>query len=368
VNSIFSFASSRAEPLGEPVPNAKPLRATPAVADAPAPPPNRAANATAALTQLLRYLNDNFLSGLGTASVLATSVAERPIGMGNLRGMERRSQFATVAVKGGRVEATVSFQFLAASQAAVDEAVATLQGRLLTARDTLWNVGFLRFTADETSLPEFMTDANTWRKLAQYRVLFEYHYVDADGAESIVVRIPIHSDLEEPDSPVRETTVVTDALVRWDDEGAPALTVVARDRAPVRIMGLASLAHLPAGWTGKEVTVARLRRSLATPPTTYPTFDAFAAAVTDPVNPDRHARVIFLTAEQFLAHFTPAGGAIELGDWDEDGTPDLYRPAALALNPLLQLDSADDLFQVTYADPTLDAKAVFYLYVEAHQL
>lgn len=298
---------------------------------------------------------------LPAAGVSAASVQERILGLGNQRGSERRGNFAAVVLKGGRLQGTARFELWGSSPAEVDTQVNLLQGGLLAARDTLWSAGFLKLAAAGASSAEHLQPPNAWRRSVDYSFLYEYHYQNSDGAESLLARIPIHSDLEELGSLVRETGVVTDRMIRWDDLAAPALEFAASASAGLRIDGLACLATLPGGWTGQAVTLARLRRSAAGAPTSYPDLAAFLAAVNHPVTPDRHAQVSFPTVAVFLAAFSNAGASLELGDWDEDGTPDLYEPKSLAFTPPLQLAAADDLFRLSYQAAALDAKAVIYL-------
>ena len=99
-------------------------------------------------------------------------------------------------MKGVRLDAVVRFQFLADELDNVEVAVEALQSRLLDAKDALWKAGFLRFGVKETSLAERLPIPNIWRKTVDYEVLFEFHYQDTDGAESIIARIPIDIDSE----------------------------------------------------------------------------------------------------------------------------------------------------------------------------
>lgn len=358
----FPFIRSRAAPPAVPAPGAIPPASVAAPVRAPAPLSANAASVAEAVDHLLAVL-EQFLDNLPEASVATTDLTERPLALGNWRGMERRGPFAIAALKGGRVDAGVRFQFFAATPQEADNAVTTLQARLLAASDALFLAGFLRLTAAETSLAEHLPATNRWRKTATYRVLYEYHYRDQDGAESIIARIPIHSDLEAPGL-LRETTVVTDAMVRWDNEEASTLEVGATTGTLIQIAGLAILAYLPAGWTGSAVTVARLDRRATGPPTPYASLAAFHAAVTDPVSPDRHAQVTFPSVAALLATFETMGDPLELGDWDDDGLPDLYQPGALAFDPPIQLKSGADLFQIIYQDPAFAAPGVVYLRVE----
>jgi hypothetical protein len=301
---------------------------------------------------------EEYLQDLPDPSVSVTSVTERALAVGNRRGMERRGPFAVAALRGGRLDAVVSFRFQASTPDAVDAAVEELQKRLLDARDDLWNCGFLRIAAEGTSLAEQVSPPDSWRKTADYRVLYEFRYSDTDGAEGIIARIPIHSDLEVRDSLPRETTVVTDEIVRWGDGETPVLEVAGTTRLGVRVTGLAVLAHLPAGWTGNQVTLVRLDRRSGQLPTIYPTLDAFHAAVTHPANPDRHARVEFGSVADFLSEFEPAGDPIRLGD-------DEYQPATLVFDPPIRLETNDDLIQISVQDAAF-APAVVYLRAAVH--
>lgn len=325
---------------------------------------NGAPSLDVVLTTLLGVLQGHIPPAgvsLPAAGVTAVSVRERILGLGNQRGTERRGNFAAVALKGGRLEGTARFELWGDTPGVVDDRVNQLQGTLLAGKDALWSAGFLKLAAAAATSAEHQQPPNAWRRSVDYTFLYEYHYQDSDGAESLLARIPIHSDLEERDSLVRESGVVSDRMIRWDDLTAPALEFSASASASLTINGLASLATLPLGWSGQPVILARLSRASLVAPTSYPDLPTFLAAVSNPVSPDRHAQVSFPTVAAFLAVFSNAGASLELGDWDEDGTPDLYEPKSLAFTPPLQLASADDLFRLSYQDPALDAKAVVYL-------
>lgn len=353
---LFPFRRSSPEPVATPAAMAPTPMALTFSGGAP--------SLAIVLNTLLGVLQGHIPPAGGTlpaAGVSAVSVQERSLGLGNQRGSESRGHFAAVVLKGGRLQGTARFELWGSSPADVDSRVNLLQGGLLAARDALWSAGFLRLAAAGASSAEHLQPPNAWRRSVDYSFLYEYHYQDSDGAESLLARIPIHSDLEQRDALVRETGVVTDRMIRWDDLSAPALELAASATAGLRIDGLASLATLPGGWTGQAVTLARLRRSAAGAATVYPDLPTFLAAVSHPATPDRHAQVGFPTVAAFLAAFSNAGPPLELGDWDEDGTQDLYEPKSLAFSPPLQLASADDLFRLSYQNAALDAKAVIYL-------
>ncbi len=293
--------------------------------------------------------------------VSVVSLTERTVGIGNWRGTERPAGFAEVALKGLRLDSVVRFQLWGSSLEMAEDAIDQLHQELLAATADLQRQGFLRLEAVATSTAEYVTPLSAWEQHADYRILYEYHYRDTDGAESLIARIPVHSDLEQRGSAERETTRVTDHLVRWDEVAAPPLVVTAATRRPVRVFGLAALTSLPAGWDGSPVTLGRLRGDASAPPSDYPTLEEFLAAVTRENEPDRHARFVFPSLAAFLAAFTEAGDEVALGDWNEDGIADDYRPARLTFTRPVTLASSDDFLQLQYADPRIESKAVLYL-------
>ncbi|WP_429885865.1 hypothetical protein [Geoalkalibacter halelectricus] len=322
---------------------------------------------TALLNQLSTYLNPSG-AGLPDAGVSTVSVAERTLGLGNRRGNEQAAGFAILSLKGGRIEAVVRFQLWAGDPLGADAVVADLQGRLLAARTELWDLGFLVITQLDTSLAENIPSLSAWRKTTDFKVLYEYRYRDLDGAESLIARIPIHVDPEESPSPARETTTVRDQIVRWDEQGAEALSVAGQRHRQVRIRGLAALAYLPPGFSSAEVRVARLLRDNPAPPTSFANWADFVDAVTDPSSPERHGEITFADLDPFFAEFAPAGDPIPLGDWDEDGVTDEYRPLMLAFSRPLILGGSNEMLRISYDDSAFSAPAVVYLRIGARPL
>ena len=186
---------------------------------------------------------------------------------------------------------------------------------------------------------------NAWRRTAEYTVLYEFLYTDTDGAQSLIAQIPIHTDPETLDSPQRETAVVTDEMVRWDDESAPTLEL----RGRLTVSRLSILVFMP-----------------GTPPTVvFPDLAQFVTAITAQESPARNAQVTFATLSDFLVPFTTTGDPIELGDWDEDDTPDNYEPRVLKFpEPILLSDPSDRLqlvYQPSSDNPQFDQVAIVYL-------
>jgi hypothetical protein len=320
------------------------------------------------LLALLEAYLPQHVSPLPAPSISITNLTERPLAIGNWRGVTNRRQLAEAALKGGRLDAEVCIQLWASNPGETDTIANELHKRFFAARNELWKAGLLRLIAKDSSVPERtrmggIFSGRAWRKTSDYKVLYEFHYEETEGAESILVRIPIHSDFEHYNSVIRETTVVTDEIARWDDEGALTLEVSGSSATFARVAGLTILAYLISGWSGNQVTLARLRRGLTEDPTTYPDLTDFHEAVTRKTDPDRHAQVKFDSIAEFLEAFSLVGDPIALGDWDQDGARDLYQPGSLGFDPPIVLESGDDLMRLSYQNAAFDAKAVVYLRV-----
>lgn len=322
------------------------------------------------LVILQEYLPSPVLN-IPIPTVAIRSVNEKPLAIGNDRGLEQRGLLGMVALKGGRLEAVVRFQLWESDPIIADAAMQNLQGQILTDRLNLQAQGFLQLSVEETSLSEHVDALSMWRTTSDLKVLYEFHYDDTDGAESIIARIPVHSDPETRNSPNRETGVITDAIVRWDDESTPVLSITGGSTT-TSLHGLASLSYLTAGWAGNAVTLFRRDKNNAAAPTPYPDLATFLAAVTDDNSPDLHAQVIFTDITDFLDEFTTVGDPIGLGDWDEDedededSAQDLYQSAALGFSPPIRLRGSNDMFQLAYQDAVLDSKSVIYLRGNTH--
>lgn len=300
---------------------------------------------------------DNYLPvpapPLPAPSVWVASVRERPVGLGNCRGMESRGPFAVVELKGVRLDALARFQLWASGPADADVAITDLNARLMADRDNLQVQGFLRITLEST-LPAdpVPPPVSAWRKHADYRVLYEYHYTDTDGAESLITRIPVGID-----SNIGEATTITDEMVRWDNQSVPPLVV--RGRCSVGY--LSALTFAPGTAPSGTVSLTRTFDGAAGPPTSYSTLPDFLTAVAGPNAPECHAHVTFATVTDFLAAFSATGDPVTLGDWDADGVPDGYQARALAFEPAIRLPGVADRLEVTYQASAFDQVAVVYL-------
>jgi hypothetical protein len=313
-----------------------------------------------AVSALLDILDDYLpppVASIPEPSVAAINLHERSVGLGNHRGTERRGAFLALALKGVRLEGAIRFQLWATTPVDCEAAMTDLNGRLMGDKGALWNAGILQLALERSTPPDLFPSLSAWRTTASYRVLFEFRYEDSDGAESVITRIPIDSDLEVHDAPERETTAVTDEMVRWDNEAAAPLTV----RGPFTIASLSALSFIPGTAPTGTVTVKRTFDGAIGPPGTYPDWSAFLTAVGGANAPERHAQTQFSSLTELLAAFTPAGDPVTLGDWDLNDVPDNYDTSVLALQPPILLSGMTDLFEITFQGAMLDQLAVVYL-------
>jgi hypothetical protein len=255
-----------------------------------------------------------------------------------------------------RLDALVRFNLWADDLPAIEAFIAGLNAQLIASRDALWEAGFLRVALEATSPAEEVTSFSAWRQYVDYRILFEFRYADTDGAESLIARIPIHTDPEVRDSPDRETTVVTDKMARWDNLDAPLLVV----RGPFSVGRLSALSAIPGLAPGGAVTITRTFDGASGPPVDHPApLAGFLAAVAGPDAPERHAQIVFPSLSDFLAALSAAGDPLIMGDWDTDGVLDSYQPRSLAIEPAIRLPSASDRLEIQ--STAFDQVAVVYL-------
>jgi hypothetical protein len=256
-------------------------------------------------------------------SVEVVRLAERPVGLGNRRGNEGRGPAPLVALKGGRLETTVRFQLWAGSREAVDGSVLGLQQSLLGEREALLARGFLRLAANGTGPAERTDDPAAWRRTADYDLLYEYRYAETEGADSLIARIPIDID--------GETTLVTDRLVRWDENGAATLEVRRSGRRETTLRLLYTVAFLPAGFDGAGVTLESRSDGIL-------------------------RRRNFASLRELVDAFAPDGEDLELGG-------NTYRTGRLRFADPVILRRGDEFFRLIYGDESFGAgnEAVVYL-------
>jgi hypothetical protein len=316
----------------------------------------------AALADMLAEMRDLLpppTTGVPEPNVSIASVSERALAVGNWRGNERRGTLAAAPLKGGRLDAVVRFQFWDDDPIVVDESINELHGRLLVAKNELRAEGFLRVKAETTvsAEPVFVEAHNAWRKTTDYRVLYEFHYQDDDGAMSLISEIPVDTNAL-PD----EAMTITDDMARWGAQTANPLVIQGR----ARIAGLTALAFIPGATPAGTVTVTRSFEGAPGLPAAHGSLTDFLTAVAGANATQRHDSVTFASIGDFLAAFTLAGESVELGnpDLNQPGVVDSYTPLSLAFLPAIELPGTADLFSVAFKtppSPPFDPVAVVYL-------
>ena len=263
------------------------------------------------------------------------TVTERPVGLGNRRGTDLLGPFAVLSLKGVRLEAVVRFQYWGSDPSEADLLVTDLQGRVAAAAATLRASGFLLIESAGATLAEHGNPIDAWRSTTDYRILYEFRYQDADGAESVISRIPIEIDSNFPDE-----TSVSDDMVRWDDAAAPALVVRRKRTSVFRVAALSILAFLPVAWDGDGVTI-RVTIAGTTHEQTFATVRDFVNAFA------LETEVVALGANTYLA------GRME------------FPRANSNLNFPVLLSGDTDTFRVSYQEPVekpkFNSEAVVYL-------
>ncbi len=313
---------------------------------------------------MLQHLNDRLPppdpspppSAPPNASLSLVSVVERAVGLGSHVGVDQRGPFSVAALKGIRLEAVARYQLWAETPSDVEQAINDLIAQLLGDRDMLRQAGFLRLALKHTGASENVFSEDAWRQSVEFEVLFEFPFVDADDAESLIARIPIAIRDQ-----FNESTLVTGDLTRWDNESAPSLSL----RGPLSIALLSALAFVPGTAPAGSVTLTRTFDGAAGPTPTHPDLATFLAAVTDPNNPAREGQVVFASLSNFLSAFTNAGDPVTLGDWDENLLLDEYQSLELAINPPVKLPNITDRLEIVYdLTPSATDFAVVYLGVK----
>jgi hypothetical protein len=310
------------------------------------------------LVELLSaYLPPVTSGSIPAHNVILSSFNPLPLALGNLRGIEPRGPFASVELRGGRLDAVARFQVWADDAGQANTALAGLQGRLLAARKDLWADRVLRLALQETTPALLDSTSGAWNALASYRVLFEYTLADLDGAQSLITRIPVNVDPEERGSLMRELLAVTGAVVRWDNETAQVLAL----RGPLRLRGLSILDFLPGGLPTTGVTLLRSYSGASGPPSDAADLAGFlSAAAAQPA----HVRLRLASMSDFLNLFADTGKTMTMGNWDEpagDPNPDEYRVRLNTFPSPLHLPFNRDTFQIAISGASLDRTGIIYL-------
>ncbi|MBL8166373.1 MAG: hypothetical protein JNJ61_30590 [Anaerolineae bacterium] len=329
VNAIIAPSANAPAPPANPAAFAAPLvdvealrLPTPGV---PTLPTNKVSTPDEGLQAMLEGLRRFLPPGGGTIafrSVQLVSLTERPLAIGNRRGLETHPPFDGAELTGGRLDAVVRLQIGATTSGAAEEAMRTVQERLLRAKDDLFVAGYMRFAITETSALQPLSDGR-WMQTMLVAVLYEYHLVDDDTA-GLIARIPVNM------GEYGTFDVTAPEFVAWSNVEARPLLL----RDPGAVTGVAILWSLPVGWNGLAVNTS-VRMAGATRQNNTASVRAFANL------------------------FTPEGTLV-LGD----KTFQVGRLNFASINILgpVVLRERDDFFQIRYAANAFDhADAIVYL-------
>jgi hypothetical protein len=194
------------------------------------------------LALLSPYLPANF-PGMPPNSLSLTELRHRSLGLGGRRGIFTLGGMDAGELRGGWLEGVVRFDLWANDLGALNNQVAVLQSQLLADSPALRQSRLLQLRHAGTA-EHLSDDLATLRKSLDYSVLYEYHYMDTDGAAGLIARVPIHSDVDAiPGS--EETTEVTDWMVLWSEHEAPVLEVSLAHHDQVTLRRLLIAAYLP---------------------------------------------------------------------------------------------------------------------------
>lgn len=275
-------------------------------------------------------------------TVSMASLTERGVGLGNIRGTDLRGLVAVGDLKGIRADGVARFVVWASGPAQADAEVSALVTRIAADSEKLRRGGFLRLALDAAPPAEPVAALTGWRKHADYRVLYEFGYVDNDSTGGLIARIPIDFGI------AGEATSVSDSLVCWDDVDALPLVV----RGPLALTTLTLLSFVAAATPTGAIRLTRTFDGAVGPPTTFATIGTFLAAVGGTTPEQRHATTTFASYAAFVAACTLAGDPVVLAD--------TYESRALALGTIA-LTSVTDRFELTYSGAKFDTVAVAYL-------
>lgn len=260
---------------------------------------------------------------LPESTVQLATFTQREVGLGRWRGVERAADLAVVTLKGVRLDAIARYRVWAAEANDVSAAAGQVQRDVLASREALRAAGVLDLKAHEMGGPAFESGLPGWYATVEFQVLFEFHYRDDDGADSVIARIPIDVD--------REHLEVTDAMVRWDALEAPDLLV---GKAEMTQVGhLSVLALFPPAWLGAPVVLAVQQGGV-------------------------RRQQVFADVIAFVAALTPGEPLLLGGQTYVSGT--LVFPTEELPGPL-ELRRSGDFLQVSYAAASFDDAAVLYI-------
>lgn len=363
-------------------------------------PPNNAASAQEALGNLRNGLED-FLPDqppqrpppddendppppqLPDISVSIVKVEEKTVGIGNTAGFVAVPGMPYLERRGGRLEVTVRFYLWDYAPDDLDAALLGMHQAILTAKDNLKAIGFLKIKAIEASPVTYYDGFDGWGLTADYEVLYEYTYIPSDDAYSFIARIPVNMFLDRTNPLVNEGMLITGDTVRWDDLGAPEfdmpgttpLRIQPVPRKQVLVTGYAATVYIPSGTTVTgSVTLTRRDLTRADAPADFDNWAAFISSITA-TDPDRHAAITFASLADFLALFTEVGEPVQLLDRDvlipadpADIVLNSYQPMVLSFPQPVVLDGVDEALDLTLSEDLLPEKTVVYIRAEVRRM
>ena len=332
------------------------------------PPPDQV---VAAMLQSLNNYLPSPTAQLPDPSVWVANISEQPVGLGNYRGSESANTFAPIELKGMRLNALVRFALWARDPSQAEAAGSVLDQALLGDRQALSSAGFLRLGVEASPPAELVAGTRGWRKLVDYRVLYEYRYQEVEAATGVIVRIPISSILNQAGAPGTEATIVSDEMVRWGFDAAAEPLVV---RGRLAVVAQAAMDFIPGPPPTGEVVMTRTFDGVSGPPTSFHSLRPFLSAITRPDAPERNAQLTFSSLPAFLNAIQPESPGqplpqVPLGDQGVDGQPDFFKSRLGVFDPPIQLPSAADRLEIAYRNAVthlavpFDQMAVVYLRV-----
>jgi hypothetical protein len=311
-------------------------------------------DALAAMMSALQPFVPAQIGGLPKPTVTVAKAEIRPSGIGNYVGASPSGSIAAVEHHAMRVQAVARFSLWGVAADDVEDGVTALNASIFAKRADLAAQGFLKLSFDGSAPSEQTKDATTWRRFADYDLLYEFPYEDDGGAAGLI--LPIAAK----DTPTGAKWSTTADFGRWDDAAAPPFLL----RGPAIFTEIAALAFVakPASPPSGKVTITRTFDG-APAPADAGNLATFMAQTTASPAPERNAFVSFASVSDLLAQFTADGTPIAMGDREGDGTADTYVPRHVVLPAPLVLASVADRLELTYADGNskFDQIAVVYL-------
>lgn len=293
------------------------------------------------------------VSGLPAPNVSLVSVARKAAGVGNFVGASTAAfdPIARTESKAVRIDATVRFSLWGKAITDADNLFTTLNGKLFAKETVLRNQGFLKFALTDSPMAESVTNPASWRRVADYQLLYEYAFEDLSDTASLITRIPA------TDTESGEQFTITGDVARWDNEKMTALHL----RGTSQIAELAALAFIPGPAPTGTVTLLRTFDGAPGPPPMAGSLSAFIAD-TQGTSGARHEGLVFASIAAFTAALNdPSGAPITMGDWNLDGIDDVYTLSRKAVEPPILLPTLRDRFEIAYEHAKLDQTAVLYV-------